>query len=490
MARRRALFLILCCSLALAGRAQSSIDSIQALIRAHDYDHALALTKDALRTSPRDFRLWTLQGIALSLSGRPADASKSFQTALSYSPNYPPALRGEVQILYAAGDKQAIPLLERILKIDASDQTAHEMLANLEQRQGNCQAADEQFLLSANATKTHPDSLRAWAKCLMETHQPEKAIPVFHDLVSLFPQSSWPQYDLAVAQLEAKQSDAALRTLEPLLAKNANDPDLLSLASDAYEAAGDTPKAVSLLRQAIVLDPTNSSYYVTFASLCLSHESFQVGVDMLNVGLRHVSGDPSLFISRGLLYAQLAQFDEAEADFRTAEHLDSTQSVSAFAIDIAELQRNHTGTALSDIRAQLKLHPSSPMLNYLLAKMLWSEGSTDPQVSAEAMRYAQLAVRLKPDMVESRNLLADLYIASVQYKLAIEQSRIAMHDDPSDQTAIYHLIVALRHTPGDEVHNEIPLLVKHLAQLQQSSLQQETDRKRFSLVEQKAAPPQ
>jgi hypothetical protein len=106
------------------------------------------------------------------------------------------------------------------------------------------------------------------------------------------------------------------------------------------------------------------------------------------------------------------------------------------------------------------------------------------------MRYAQLAVRLKPDMVEARNLLADLYIASVQYKLAIEQSRIAMHDDPSDQTAIYHLIVALRHTPGDEVHNEIPLLVKHLAQLQQSSLQQETDRKRFSLVEQKAAPPQ
>jgi tetratricopeptide (TPR) repeat protein len=486
--RRAAVLLIACCSLAIAAQAPSSVESIQALIREHSYGQAVVLSKDALRTSPHDSRLWTLQGIAFSLSGKTAEAFKSFQTALSYSPNDPAALRGEVQILYASGDKQAIPLLERIIKNDAGDQTAHEMLASLEERQGNCHAANEQFFLSADAVKTHPDSLRAWAKCLMQTQQPDKAIPLFQDLESLFPQASWPQYDLAVAQLEAKQNDAALKTLEPLLATGQNDPDLLSLASDAYEANGDTPKAVSLLRQAIVLDPSNSSYYVTFASLCLSHESFQVGVDMLDVGLRHISGDPSLFISRGLLYAQLAQFDKAEADFKTAERLDSAQSVSAYAIDIAELQRNHTGTALSDIRAQLKLHPRSPLLNYLLAKMLWSEGST--QVSPEAMRSAQLAVRLKPDMVEARNLLANLYIASGKYDLAIEQCRVAMRDDPSDQTAIYHLIVALRHTPGDAAHNEIPALVKQLAQLQQSSLQQETDRKRFSLVEQKASAPQ
>jgi tetratricopeptide (TPR) repeat protein len=473
-------------SLALVAQSQPSIDAIQALIRTHDYDQALALTKQALRTSPRDFRIWTLQGIALSLSGRTDEASRSFDTALSYSPDYPAALRGEVQILYQSGDKRAVPLLERILKATPDDQTAHEMLATMEARQGNCQAANEQFLLSSNTVRTHADSLAAWANCLMQTHEPEKAIPVFQDLSALLPGKTWAQYDLAVAELEAKHSAAAVKTLEPLLAADAKDPDLLSLASDAYEAAGDTPKAVSLLRQAIVLDPDKASYYVDFASLCLSHESFQVGVDMLDVGLHRISNDPSLFISRGLLYAQLAQFDKAEADFRTAERLDSAQSISSYAIDIAELQRNNTGTALSDIRAQLKLHPRSPLLNYLLAKMLWSEGSTD--VSAEALRSAQLAVRLKPDMVEARNLLANLYIASGQYNLAIEQCRIAMRDDPSDQSAVYHLIVALRHTPGDEAHNEIPALVKRLAELQQSSLQQETDRKRFSLVEQKPTP--
>src|SRR5208282_355069 len=155
--------------------------------------------------------------------------------------------------------------------------------------------------------------------CLVHTKQSQKAIPVFEQLAALLPQRTYPKYDLAVLLVETKQNDAALKVLEPLLAAEQSDPDLLSLASEAYEAAGDTPKAVSLLRQAIVLSPDNASYYNAFAVLCLDHESFQVGIDMINAGMQLISGDPSLYISRGLLYAQLAQYDEAEADFKTAE---------------------------------------------------------------------------------------------------------------------------------------------------------------------------
>jgi tetratricopeptide (TPR) repeat protein len=485
MKRRVATCVVLAFALALSAQPRSSVDSIQELIRTHDYDHAVLLTQQTLRLSPRDYRVWTLQGIALSLSGRTADGSKSFEAALRLSPDYPAALRGEVQILYQSGDARAIPLLERILRADSTDTIAHEMLGTLEMRQGKCAAADDQFAFAADAIRPHPESLEAYGRCLIQTQQPEKAVPVFQQLVALLPARSWPQYDLAVALLEARQTDAAVKAIEPLLATDKGDPDVLSLASEAYEAAGDTPKSVSLLRQAIVLDPNKASYYIAFTALCLNHESFQVGVDMVNVGLRKITDDPSLFIARGLLYAQMALFDKAEADFKEAERLDSKQSISSYAIDIAELQRNHAGAALTDIRAQLKLHPRSPLLNYLLARLLWSAGETGGQVSGEAMRSAQLAVHLKPDMVEARDLLTDLYIASGQYKLAIEQCRIAMHDEPSDQTAIYHLIVALRHSPGEGAHSEIPALVKRLSALQQSSLQQETDRKRFSLVESK-----
>jgi len=47
----------------------------------------------------------------------------------------------------------------------------------------------------------------------------------------------------------------------------------------------DTPRAVSLLRQAIIASPKNPKYYVDFATLSYNHDSYQVGIDMIDAGL-------------------------------------------------------------------------------------------------------------------------------------------------------------------------------------------------------------
>jgi len=469
-------------------QTQSSIASIESLIRSQQYDQALDATKSALHETPRDFRLWTLEGIVLSIKGGKQEALNAFDKALSFSPQYPAALKGKVKLLYEAQDKRAIPVLKEILSTDPKDQIAHEMLAILEMKQENCQAANEHFLLSADTIRTHPDSLEAYGYCLVQTKQAEKAIPVFKQLVALLPERTYPKYDLAVTLVETKQNEAVLKILEPLLTADQSDPDILSLASDAYEAVGNTPKAVALLRQAIVLSPASANYYVAFAALCMDHESFQVGIDMINAGLKRISDDPSLYISRGLLHAELAQYDMAEADFKKAEQLDSAQSLSSYAIDLAELQRNDSDKALSEVRSQLKAHPNSPLLHYLLAKILWDHGpGTDSHVSDEAMKSALLAVKLKPDLIKARDLLANMYIRSGQYNLAIEQSRTALRYAPSDQSAMYHLIIALRHS-GPDGQGEVQALVKQLSDLQQTSRREETDKKRFKLVEQEPSP--
>lgn len=476
----------LCTALsALSQQNRSYIQTIELLVRSQRYDQALDVTKTALHENPKDFRLWTLEGIVLSIQGNKQNALTAFDKALSFSPKYPAALKGKVEILYESHDKRAIPVLKEILSTDPEDETAHEMLAMLEAKQGNCPAANEHFLLSAHATKAHPASLEAYGNCLIQTKQAEKAVPVFEQLAALLSEKIYPKYDLAVALVEARQNDAALKVLEPLIAADQPDPDILSLASEAYEAVGDTPKAVALLRQAIVLSPTTPGYYVAFAALCLDHDSFQVGIDMINTGLKRISDDPSLYISRGLLYAQLAQYDNAEADFRKADQLDSAQSLTSYAIDLAEIARNNPDKALSDVRAQLKAHPDSPSLHYLLAKLLWREGGT----SDEAMKSAFAALKLKPDMVEARDLLADIYIRSEKYDSAIEQCRLALKDAPSDQSAMYHLIIALRHS-GPEGQREIPVLVKQLSDLKQTARQLETEKKRFQLVEKKSPPAQ
>jgi tetratricopeptide (TPR) repeat protein len=489
-------FALLIVGAALAVPAQSGegpIASIESLIRSQQYDEALQATESALLKTPNDSRLWTLEGVVLAMKARNDEALNAFDKALRLSPDNPAALRGEAQLLYQTQDKRAILPLEKILKSDPKDETVHEMLAMVEKKQGNCPAAIDHFLLSQDVIGTHPGTLEAYGYCLAQTGQPEKAIPVFEQLAALLPQRSYPQFDLAVLLVETKQYEAAVKVLEPLLAADQSDPELLSLASQAYESSGNTPKAVSLLRQAIVLSPTNANYYNAFVVLCLDHESFQVGIDMLDAGLELITNDPSLYVSRGLLYAQLAQYDKAEADFNMAERLDSRQSLSAYAKDIVELQRdmadkNHPDKALSETRAQLKAHPESALLHFLLAKLLvYQQSDPDAKVSGEAIASALTAVKLKPDLVEARDLLASMYTRSGQYNLAIEQCRRALDYSPSDEAAIYHLIVALRHSGASGDREEIPALVKRLADSQQASRQQQTDRKRFQLIEQQPA---
>jgi tetratricopeptide (TPR) repeat protein len=471
---------------------QNPIASVQSLIRSHNYEQALQLTQTYLQQTPGDFRLWTLKGIVLSIKGSNNDAINAFDKALGLSPNYTPALKGEVQLLYPAQQKRALPLLEKILEVDPKDETAQEMFANSEKDQGNCLAAD--FSLIPGVIGKHPESLEAYGYCLVQTKQPQRAVPVFEQLAALLPLRTYPKYDLAVVLVDEKQDAAAVKILEPLLTPDQSDPDILSLASEAHEAVGNTPKAVALLRQAIILSPQTASLYNSFAAICLNHDSFQVGIDMINAGLERISKDPSLYISRGLLYAQLADYDKAEADFNTAELLDSNQSLSAYAMDLAKLQRDqadkhHSDKELTEIRAQLRSHPDSALLHYLLAKLLTNEGSdTSSAASSEATRSALLAVKLKPDLVEARNLLASIYLRSGKYTLAMEQCKRVLEYAPNDQGAMYHLIIALRHSGGQTA--EIHTWVKRLAELQQTSLQQDTDRKRFRLVEQQSTAPQ
>jgi tetratricopeptide (TPR) repeat protein len=465
---------------AAAQQIDSPITSIESLVRSEQYDQALQLTKSQLHTKPNDVRLRTLEGIIFSLKGEKTDAVGSFDKALRLSPTYIPALKGEVQLLYESGDKRAIPQLDRILKADPHDLTAQEMLAMLQKKQGNCRDANEHFAISFGQMGTHPETLEAYGYCLVQMKEFEKAVAVFEELVELLPDRTYPKYDLAVVLITTNKNDDALKVLAPLVTDAQQDPDILSLASQAYEAIGNTPKAVSLLRQAIVLSPTTASYYVMFSEICLTHDSFQAGIDMINAGLQRIPNESALYISRGILYAQLAQYDKAEADFKRVEQLDSAQSISSYAGDLTEVMKNNPDQALAKVRAQLQAHPENPLLNYLLAQLLMNQApAAGSEAFKEALKSALLTVKLKPDHVGSRDLLASMYMRTGQYDLAIEQCKIALKYSPSDESAMYHLIISMRHTGHTD---DLKPLVDRLAELHQESLRHETERKQYRLV--------
>ncbi len=467
--------------LALAQTGGDTIGPITSALRDREFDKALQLLQPALLKSPQSAQLWTLQGIAFSGAEREKEALTSFRSALKISPDYLPALEGAAQLEYKAGSVEAIPLLQHVLKLRPSDTTTHAMLAVLYVKRGDCNSAVQHFELSGSLLDSQPAALQQYGACLVRLQQLDKAIAVFKQLLTLDPANHVTRDYLASVQLSAKRPEDALETLAPLLQESNPDSKTLQLAASAYEANGDTPQAVGLLRRAIVSDPRNGALYLDFASISMDHQSFPAGIAMINSGLNVLPNAAELYLARGVLYVQMAQYDQAEADFDKANSLDPEQAIGSAALGLEAVQKSSPDEALATVRSKLAKKPNDAYLLFLQAEILNQKGVDAGSAEFEtAMASAKRAVSLQPSLGAAHDLLAKLYLQAGQNSEAVDESRKALKIDSKDQTAVYHLIQALRKT-GDKA--ELPELLKRLADLRREATKQEEQRNRYKLIE-------
>src|ERR1019366_6400756 len=186
-----------------------------------------------------------------------------------------------------------------------------------------CETAVLHFERSRSVIASQPDALEEFGICLVRLKRPDAAAEVFRQLAGKDP-----------------------------------DPKALALASGAYEALGDTPNAVSTLRQAIVGDPRNESYYLDFAALSFTHKSYEAGIQMVKAGLTLSPDSPKLHLARGILYVQIGHIDQADADFAASERLDPQQPSTAAARVLAHLQQNNMEEAQKAVQQEMSDRPN------------------------------------------------------------------------------------------------------------------------------------
>jgi len=460
--------------------------AVASALAAHEFDQALALLQPAIKQSPQNAKLWTLQALALSGKGDTKQALVAYHKALNISPEYLPALEGAAELGYDAGSQDAVPLLKHLLRLRPDDPTTHGMLAVLAYKKGDCPQAVEHFSMSGPLLDVQPIVREEYCVCLVKLGQAEKAIAVYQRALELSPEDSDARRQLAIIQLLTQRPKEALETLAPLLQKDDPDVKTLELAASAYEEDSNTPLAVTTFRQAIVLDPHNVDLYIDFAALSMEHQSYQVGIDMVNVGLKAEPKSAPLYVARGVLYVKLAKYEEAENDFDRADELEPNQAISAVARGLEQSEANDLDRALATVQSKLATKPNDPDLLYLQADILTKIGQEPGSENFQiALRSAKKAVTLQPTLAAARDVLAKLYLQAGQTQEAIEQCREALKADPKDQTALYRLIQALRKTGSTK---EIPDLLKRLAELRAESTRAEKQHNRYKLVEAGAPP--
>ena len=481
---RRTLLVFVALTALVANLASQTGDrrtaDIVSALRAGQYEKALGLLHAAIAHSPADSELWTMQGVAFKGAGNSKDALASFRRAIKLAPDNVPALQGAAQIEFDQGDAAGIPIIEHLLKLHPNDLTSHAMVAVLEYQQGNCTSALPHFERALPVFEARPAGLDAYAACLVKQKQFDKAMAMLKRSVESHPENVQERRVLASVQLMAQLPEDSIATLTPLLAADP-DPQTLELAAQAYEQSHQTEKAVDSLREAILRDSKNVNLYIEFAAIAEKHQSVQVGINVVNDGINLQPNAAALYFARGMLYVQLSEYEKAQSDFDRAYQLDPKSSLSAAAQGLTAVQQNDFSKALAGIQEKLRARPNDPILLYMQADVLAEQ---DPQPGTSefntAMNSAKRAVSLNPALGPAHTVLAKLYMAAERYPDAVAECRKALHDDPADQTALYHLVRALRKT---DQRNEIPGLLKQLAVLRQQANNKKREENRFKLVE-------
>lgn len=471
---------LLCCECCRA-QARPDLDQIVAELREHRSADALKDAKAALGKHPNDPRILTLEGLAAKeLKDNPA-ALNAFETALHFAPGYLPALEGAAELSYLTDPVKARLYLDRLLLQMPADPTANSMAAMLSYRNGEWAAAASSFAKGGEVVLTQQLTLAAYSDALARLDRLTEAESLFRKLIEQWPGDEQARYNLAVLELRRKETADAIQTLKPLV--DAHNAQALSLAAAAHEAAGDTPGAVADLRDAIQQSPKDPQAYLDFAAISFDHSSFAAGIAMLNAGLTQLPRSAPLYVARGILLMQSSDMDRAERDFETANRLDASQSFGREAQGLTELQRHDLPGALGKVRESLKSNPQSAYLNYLAAQILKEQGASPGSSTAQAaMAYTTRSLELDPTLIAARNLLSALLFESGNLASAEQQCRAALKQDPSDQEALYRLILILRRS-GDRAH-EIAVLVGSLKQRRTEEHTSQVRLDRYRLIEQ------
>ncbi len=440
----------------------ATLNAIASELRQQNPTAALRDADAALKSYPGDPRLWTMKALAARELNEPRVALSAFESALRIAPDYLPALEGAAEISYSGEPAKARLYTEGVLRQRPDDPTANGMAAMLDYRRGDWAEAAAYFSKAGSGVYAQRVTLEAYADALGRLDRDPEAERLFRKLVDGWPDYGQARYNLAVLQLRGGQPATAVETLQPLV--NVHDPQALSLAASACEAAGNTPRAVALLREAIQGNPKDPQNYLDFAALSFDHSSFAAGIAMLDAGLTQLPRAAPLWVARGVLYMQSSQVERAESDFQVANRLDPSQSFGLEAQGLTQIQRHDLPGALAKVRASLQADPKSAYLHYLAAEILKEEGAAPGSAEARsAIEYAERAIQLDPTLLAGRNLLGSLYLQAGNLPLAEGQCRAALERDPSDQEAVFRLILILRRS-GDKQH-EIPALVASLSKL-------------------------
>jgi tetratricopeptide (TPR) repeat protein len=440
------------------------------LVQRGRFPAAIDLLEKLTAESPQNLKALNLLGIALSGAGNLEKANARFRQALQADPAFLSALENLSINEFALGHAdQAKADLETVLKNNPNDEVAHVYLGEI--AFGMKQYGEAAAHYEKGRAKVYPVIMH-YAECLLKTGRKDdlsavlRALPAedtekqlqagillgnaeaYGEAVPYFGRARvhasdpYPAaYDQTLMLIRGGDYPAAIQLSGELFTAGLRRAELYNLVSEAYVKTGQVEKAYHALRTATELEPEAEDNYVDFAGICLDNTNYELGLEIVDIGLKHLPNSYRLHLHRGLLLAHQGLTEESEKDFEIASRLSPSQSLPYVALGLAWMQRGDTAKAVAVLRARVKSYPNDFMLPYILGIAL---SRSDAEAGGEARAAFEASVRLNPRFSPARAQLGKQLLKSGDVGGAVEQLETAVKLDPEDATAAYQLGQAYR----------------------------------------------
>lgn len=421
-------------------------DGISAFERG-DKSRAKLIFEQTLKNDPRNVDAHTYLGMIAADANELKEAERHFAAAASLAPSEPSTRNNYGAILMRVGrTTQAQTEFEASLKLNANQPSALTNLAQIYFDRGQLDDLRMARSLLERAGKTISDP------------QISRALLITY-------------LTLGQALSEKGLREEAITELKTALTLDPTNADVIITAriyaalAEVYEAGGHYENAIPAMRLAVQRDPQNEIYHFRYGLLLTDSHAPAAGILRLQEALKQFPNSARLWLALGIAQLTHGQNVEAENSFKRSLTID-TKLVPALAyLGMTYAERGSYDKAIGFYEQAIALNAQLAALHYLVADTLLKMSNPD---TTRAEKYLKRATELDPNLAAAYLTWGRLYVRTNRYSEAAPLLERAVSLQPELLEAHYQLSrVLVKLKRPDDANRELEIF-KQLSEKQKA----------------------
>ncbi len=271
-----------------------------------------------------------------------------------------------------------------------------------------------------------------------------EAIPHLLAAQGRVPEAYAASFDLALCYVATGDSNHAIRILTKWTGGD-HDADVYNLLAQAYVENAQSEKALDSLQKAAAVTPQNEKLYLLIADACVGSQNYALGLQVVDLGLRHLPDSARLHYQRGMFLSLMDQFDSGKNDFEMARRLAPENTIAFVAAAQESMFEGNVPEAIRVAREGIKSGHQDFLLQTLLGEALLRSGIAPGQPEFDEARNAlEASVSERPNYAGSQLALGKLYLLENRFNDAIAHLEAARQLNAGNAAVYSNLATAYR----------------------------------------------